>query len=594
VRDLTGNRQQDSGFRQHGAEARFAARFTPSQVFTLNYQYGQQDRVNGYKDLLGGLGRLISTFEPQTLHWGYARYEKLSLGVLDSLSSTFSFNGQTDGSRRQNLSYSDPLTTDHVRVNAYGYSVQASTHAGSRLLASFGGEFYDEHIQATRTVFTPSTSITAPFRPLYPDRSRYGSLGTFAQASYQISPSLRAAGGIRFTGVRFGTAADNTYRIPESSQWFRDVTFQSSLQWRVTSALSLHGVVSRGFRAPNLNDLGALGLNDLGYEVPLSDVLAASSGALLSTDAGESALSKAAPLTGLRAESLMNYEFGARIRTNRFYARAQVFDAELYDPIVRRTVLFPEASVPAAISGLPVTRLPQTAAQRQQGVVMVATQFDPRGVKAFVNDGQSRYYGAEALSRVFLTHRLTLEGNFSYILGRDLFPNRNIRRLPPSMGAVRLRYAPSGRKPWVELSMTAANDQSRLSGGDRDDERIGASFRRADIASFFRGSRVAALTSSATGVFLPTGETLLQIQNRVLPIGATINGVRVADDNSRVPLYLSTAGWAVFGVRGGYPLSEMVRIDAGVENLLDQNYRFHGSGVDAPGVNAWIGVRLVF
>ncbi len=125
--------------------------------------------------------------------------------------------------------------------------------------------------------------------------------------------------------------------------------------------------------------------------------------------------------------------------------------------------------------------------------------------------------------------------------------------------------------------MNAAARQDRLSGGDRDDERIGASFRRADIAAFFNGSRVAGHS--------PTGETLLQIQNRVLP------GV---DDNTRVPLYTATAGWATLGIRSGFPLGEQWQINAAIENLLDKNYRFHGSGIDAPGFNVWLGVRYAF
>ncbi len=592
VRDLTGNRQQDSGFQQYGVEGRFAARLRPDQILTINYQQGVQDGVDGYKDLLGGLGRLISTFEPQKLDLFYARFEKLHLGWLDSVNGTFSFNGQTDGGRRQNLLFSDPLTTDFARVNVLGYAGQATTHYGSRLLASFGGEFYDEHIDSTRQVLNPLTNVVTRPRPLYPDNSRYQNLGGFAQASYRIASSLQAAVGIRFTGVRFSTCEDRVQRIPESSQWFSDVTFQSSLRWQVKGPFSIHGVVSRGFRAPNLNDLGALGLNDLGYEVPASEAIPA--GALLSTDAGEGAVSKRTSLKGLSPESLMNYEFGMRIRTSRIYARAQFFDAELYNPIVRRTLLFPADSVPTILAGLAVAPITPTAAQRAGGVVTVATGLDPRAVKAFVNDGQSRYYGVETMGRVLITSRLVIEGNYSYILGRDLFPNRNIRRLPPPIGAVQVRYTPSRRRPWMEVSMTAAGEQSRLSGGDRDDERIGASFRRADIASFFGGSRVVALTERAKGVFQPTGETLLQIQNRVLPIGATINGVRVVDDNSRVPLMLSTARWAAIGVRSGFPLSERWQLNVGIENILDKNYRYHGSGVDAPGVNAWIGVRLAF
>jgi hemoglobin/transferrin/lactoferrin receptor protein len=441
VRDLVGNRQQDSGFQQYGMEGRFAARLSSDQILTVNYQRGIQDRVDAYKDLLGGLGRLISTFEPQELNWFYTRYEKLHLGWLDSINGTFSFNGQTDGGRRQNLSFSDPLTTDFARVNVLGYSGQATTHAGARLLASFGGEFYDEHIDSTREVRNPTSGVVSRPRPLYPNNSRYRNMGAFSQASYRISPTLSAAAGVRFTGVRFSTVEDRALRIPESSQWFGDVTFHSSLQWRVNGPFSIHGVVSRGFRAPNLNDLGALGLNDLGYEVPASEAIPA--GALLSTDAGEAALSKGTPLKGLSPESLMNYEFGMRVRSRRIYARAQFFDSELYNPIVRRTLLFPAGNVPATLAGLAVTPIAQTPAQRADGVVTLATAIDPRAVKAFVNDGQSRYYGVEAMCRLLQTNRLVFEGNYSYILGRDLFPNRNIRRLPPAMGAVSVRYAPS-------------------------------------------------------------------------------------------------------------------------------------------------------
>ncbi len=592
VQDLVGNRLQDSGFRQYGFETKLALRPRADQLLTFNYQRGVQDQVRAYKDLLGGLGRLQSDFDPQVLNWFYARYEKLGLGLLDSLTGTFSLNNQADGTAKRNLLYTDSLTRDWSRVNSWGYSGQAAAHHANRLLVTFGGDIYDERVASERTVTNAlSQAVTRP-RPLYPDRSQYQTLAAFGQANLDLTPRLRATGGVRYTGVRFATRAEQAYGIPESSQWFRDLTFQSSVRWQVAGPVALHGVVSRGFRAPNLNDLGALGLNDLGYEIPSSEAIRA--GALLSSDSGESALAKNQALSPLRAESLMNYEFGTRVHTRRLYARLQMFDAELYDPIVRRTLLFPANAVPTELAGLPVTPLVPTAAQRAQGVVAVATTMDSRAVKAFVNDGRSRYYGLETLAHYTLTPRLSLEANYTYILGRDLDPNRNIRRLPPQMGALSLRYVPSGRRPWVEVAVAASGAQDRLSGGDIDDERIGASLRRSDIASFFRGSRVAAYVDPATGIFLPTGETLLEIQNRVLPIGAIVNGVRIVDDSARAPLYLSTAGWATVSVRSGFPLSERWRMNAAIENLLDHNYRIHGSGVDAPGISAWVGVGVRF
>ncbi|HUQ90116.1 MAG TPA: TonB-dependent receptor [Bryobacteraceae bacterium] len=591
VRELAGSRLQDTGFSQYGLEGKVSARVRASQLLTLNYQRGVQNGVRGYKDLLGGLGRLQSTFEPQGLNWFYGRYEKIATGVFDSFSGTFSVNSQSDGGRRQGLLYTDPITRDFARVTTYGYSGQATTHWSSRLLASFGGEIYDERISSDREIRNPATGALTRPRPLYPDQSGYQNFGLFAQSSFEMNRAWRANVGVRVTGVRFETEEQRAVGVPASTQWFRDATFHSSLRYQIGSVFGIHALVSRGFRAPNLNDLGALGLNDLGYEIPVAEALTA--GALLSTDAGEGALSKGFRASPLAPESLMNYEFGFRITSGRLYLRAQFFDAELHDPIVRRTLLFSASNIPSQLAGLPVTALPQTAAQRVQGVAPVAAQFDPRALKAFVNDGRSRYYGLETMGRYAMTARLSLEANYSYIAGRDLDPNRNVRRLPPQMGFMTLRYVPSGRRPWLEISMAAAGAQRRLSGGDLDDERIGSSFRRADIAAFFRGSRAASLVDP-TGLFRPTGETLSQIQNRVLPLGTLVQGVRILDDNSRAPLYLSTAGWAAASIRAGIPLGERWQAMAALENLLDRNYRVHGSGVDAPGITAYLSVRYRF
>jgi iron complex outermembrane receptor protein len=85
-------------------------------------------------------------------------------------------------------------------------------------------------------------------------------------------------------------------------------------------------------------------------------------------------------------------------------------------------------------------------------------------------------------------------------------------------------------------------------------------------------------------VFTPTGETLSQIQNRVLP--------GVVSETARVPLYRSTAGWVAFDIVGGVRVGERMSLGMGVTNLLDRNYRTHGSGVDAPGANAFLRLRV--
>jgi outer membrane receptor protein involved in Fe transport len=324
--------------------------------------------------------------------------------------------------------------------------------------------------------------------------------------------------------------------------------------------------------------LGVVGLNDLGYEVPAGAAVGA--GALLSASSGEGAVSSGRAVVGLKPESLRNYEAGVRWQSNKLYTRVQGFWADLRDPIVRRTLLFPTAAVPTTLAGQAVTRITPTPAQAAQGVVTVATAIDPRAVKSFVNDGQSRYYGVEALATWRPNGAWLADFGYSFLVGRDVNPNRNIRRLPPQSGSARLRYQTRWRGLWVESAVIAAGAQDRLSGGDVDDERIGASRRRQDIADFFNGGRNAPFVQG--GRFTPTGETLLQIQDRVLP---------GRDNTTRVPLYPSTAGWVTVDVRAGIPITDRFVVSGGLMNVADKNYRVHGSGADAAGRNLFVGLR---
>ncbi len=608
VRGLLGNRLQDTGFEQRSLESKLAFRPNSSGTLTFRYLRADMRNVRSYRDQLGGSGRLQARFDPQGVQFGYARFEKRGLWKFDSISGTFSVNSQGDGSILQNSRFTDPVTTDYARVNALGYTVQAATHAGSRHLIVLGAEAYREKVAATRFVHDPVTRITAQERALFPNGSRHNTTGLFVQDSIDLLPGrLRATLGTRYTNVGYRSrASENLDRlgrdmgVVDSRRRFHDLTFNAGLTLNLNERWSVNGLVGRGFRAPNLNDLGAVGLRSLSYDVPAEAVLAL--GALAGADAGDGSLSTGKPIRKLGAESLINYELGVRYQDRRLYARVHVFDAELHNPVSSRTLLFPAGQVPAAVSGIPVKAIPPVPGQLLQGVVAVTTPLTPRAVKTTINDGQSRYYGGEAILRYSISARWNIEANYGFLAGRDLRPNRPVRRLPPQSGMISLRYLPSGRRLWIQPSVRFAGSQRRLAGGDIDDDRIGASRRRSDIAGFFAAGIVQPhLLPGADGslgtlddLFRPTRETLHQIQDRVLPLGSIINGVAVINDAVRVPLYLKTAGWWTGEVVAGMPLTEHFALNLGVMNLLDRNFRVHGSGVDAPGIGVTVAIRYSF
>lgn len=560
VRERLGARLLDTAYSQAGGDAKLAFRRNERESLTFWYQRGEAHGLRNTKDLWGGLGRLQSTLNPQILDLFYVRYERLQWAGFDSVSGRFSVNRQQDGGRRQGLRATDAVTEEWGRVRSNGYSAQAMTHAGRHSLFTFGGELYDEGVRSSRLVNRVAV------RPLYPDNSTYRIGGGYAQGATEYR-RMRAGYGVRHTRVSFSNPAKAAFLTPASGQTFADWTGHGSLLFRLAEPLAIHVLAGRGFRAPNLNDLGAIGLNDLGYEVPSSEV----SNALLSDSAGEAAVSKGVSLRALGVERVRNLEAGLRLQTRKQRARIQVFDALLQDPIVRRTLLFPANAAPAVIAGLAVTPIPQTAAQRAQGVVAVASAIDPRALKAFVNDGRSRYWGVETDWETKFSRRWTWSAAYSFLLGRDLDPNRNIRRLPPQQGSTRLRYV-AGRV-WAEGELNVAGAQDRLSGGDRDDERIGASRRRQDIADFYNAGRI------------QVSETLAQIQNRVLPGLA---------DSARVTLFPNTPGWANVSLRAGLPIGEALAVEAALTNVADRNYRIHGSGIDAPGRSVHLQLRWLF
>ena len=56
-------------------------------------------------------------------------------------------------------------------------------------------------------------------------------------------------------------------------------------------------------------------------------------------------------------------------------------------------------------------------------------------------------------------------------------------------------------------------------------------------------------------------------------------------DDSRIPPG-GTPGWQTLNIRTAWQATENLRVQAALENLLDQNYREHGSGINASGRNA--------
>ncbi len=582
--DILGDRLQDTAFTQVAGYARFFWNARPDQTFSLTYHRGEQLGGRRYDQLNGGNGNLINSFDPQTVDFFYGRYEKRQLGWLDSLSGTFSLNRQRDNRRFQGGS-GNPLatiTTDDSVTSVLGYQVQASTHFGAHHALIFGGEAYDEFIAADAQTLNPTTGAEAQIRARFPDGSRYTSYGAFAQHSSEwFSSRLHTQAGIRVSGIRFRTFADqNPFvngqpTVPDFSTSLEDVTFQSGASYRMLRWMTLFASFSRGFRAPNTNDYSAVGLTSNGFEV--SPEQAATAGGFIGSTADNSAITMGRAVGQLVPEVLYDVEGGARFQAGRFSGSVTTFQYNLSDFITKRTLILPPGAVGQTIGGATITQ------QLASGAVI--TSLDPRAVITRANVGKVRIRGFEAEGRVMLGSAWLVGGSVSYLRGVDratgLAPDIE-GGFPPMHGIFSVRWQPSSKPYWVETFSYWSDKQGRLSSLELSDQRIGASRSRTSIAAFFNNGAVAR-GLVAGGILLPTGETLAQVQDRVLGVGVT-----------SAPMFTSTPGFATLNFRGGYRVRENSEFIWVLENVVDRNYRLHGSGVDSAGRNLQVSYVLRF
>lgn len=156
------------------------------------------------------------------------------------------------------------------------------------------------------------------------------------------------------------------------------------------------------------------------------------------------------------------------------------------------------------------------------------------------NGGSGYVQGIEGSLSLKLGEDWTLFGNGTWQEGEIAgYPTDSPRqvtepfsRLMPLTGLAGLRWDSPGRRWWVEGTVLVADDATRLSSGDRGDTQ------------------------------------------RIPPGG--------------------TPGYTVVTLRSGWQVTDALLLTAAVENVGDEAYRVHGSGVNQPGVNFVFGAQMRF
>ena len=409
-------RLADTAYESHAANAKLL--WTPSAAdeWMLSAQWFELPRLSRYHQVVAGFGAQpdsdYSYLLPNDRRFVHGRYRRLApLGFVDELELHLGLQDVNDD--REGRDFGDTVvSTEQNRSRLLGFTAQARTLLSDRIEWIYGFEIHDDQIRASRQELDQSNGQRSEVRPRFPDGASQRTLGIYLNQSWQLMPRWLLDAGLRWSDAR--TELPQTDR-PGVVVHEQDLTgslgssFALAPGWRWVSNLG------RGFRAPNVFDLGTLGSRPGNrFNVPNPDL---GPEVIWSADTG-----------------LKFVEGGCSGEVSLYWSRYE---------------------------------------DRITSVATGNTRTDGRTEVQSRNIARARYHGAESALDCALGDGLRAYGAVNWTIGQEQVDGgvQAANRVPPLNGQVGMRWGAASRLN-VDGWLDWAGRQDRLAPSDRSDNRI--------------------------------------------------------------------------------------------------------------------------
>lgn len=268
------------GYDQGAGDIRLDWRLDDVWTLTFDYQYLRQNdvpRTDRFPTPLVDPTRFTNrpTFtNPQEREFGYLRLSGFDENASWLHGVVVTINAQrrsetefeTTNAERNSAGVLVPRATPRFRVtneDVYfgGVDVRAFTNLSDRNTLSYGTTYYHDWVNASRVERT-ATGTFRPLVPTLPPDGEYGQFGIFLMDTVQVFDWLSINAGVRYSSIHAsGTARSESINPTEPpiffDRTFDDWSWETGAVVRLTEKLHWVSSISEGFRAPNLEDLGA-------------------------------------------------------------------------------------------------------------------------------------------------------------------------------------------------------------------------------------------------------------------------------------------------------------------------------------------------
>jgi TonB-dependent heme/hemoglobin receptor len=250
-----------TGFSQQGADAKLI--FTPADghEFTFSTQYSKQPRTPRHDTLVPGYGQVDPDnaeflYQPQERRFAQVRYRHTNPSALaDRIDVQVGYQKMIDDrSSREFGSANREIERNASTLE--GLSMVARKDVGAHHFG-YGIEYYRDTIDSFRERLNIDTGVISARPSRYPDGSNMDSLALFVSDDWRIGPRLDLLAGLRYS--RFDIELPPVINGIGVKLTPEDTTGQLGFAYELADGLHLVGNAGRGFRAPNVFDLGTFG-----------------------------------------------------------------------------------------------------------------------------------------------------------------------------------------------------------------------------------------------------------------------------------------------------------------------------------------------
>ena len=413
-----GREQAPSGYTARAANARVAWE-TDTGDWLLDAQYLTQPETPRYDELAQGFGQdapasAVFNFEPNSRLFLHARYRTQSpLPWIDDLRLAVAYQ-EVDDDRRSRDADSVNERRERNESALVGLTAQAISRVGARHTLTYGAELYLDDVSSARTSRNVDTGETRTVTSRFPDGATMDSFALYVNDEFQVTDRTALTAGARLSVFR--TELPPADRGIGADVDLEDLTANLGWSFRASDRVHVTANVGRGFRPPNIFDLGTLGERPGNrFNEPNAD---------------------------LDAESVITYDAGVKLSDARWTGELFAFYSDYSDKIT---------SIP-------------TGETDDAGRTIVQSR----------NTNTVELKGIEAGLRYEVTDAWRLSGSLTWVDGDERSPGGTTQpadRIPPLNGRLLVAHDHAAGW-WAEGWLRFAAAQDELSDRDAGDPRI--------------------------------------------------------------------------------------------------------------------------